>query len=115
MTNHSFTPSATFAALSDATRCAIVDRLCRGPATVSELAEPFSIAMPTLLQHLRLLEASGLVSSSKSGRVRTCQLETAALGDAEDWIRRRRSAWVKSLSRLERFLEEQPRDSKDRQ
>ncbi|HEX4710610.1 metalloregulator ArsR/SmtB family transcription factor [Phenylobacterium sp.] len=104
MTNLSAPISAKFAALSDPTRCAIVDRLCSGPATVSELGTPLPIAMPTLLQHLRVLEASGIVSSMKLGRVRTCQVEPAALTQVEEWIAQRRAMWSRRLERLEDYL-----------
>ena len=104
MTNYSLEPSAMFAALSDASRCSIVERLCQGPATVSELGAPLKLSMPTLLQHLRVLESSGLISSTKAGRVRTCRLEPEALARAEEWIRSRRAAWAGTLARLDRYL-----------
>jgi DNA-binding transcriptional ArsR family regulator len=88
----------------------MVDRLSRGPATVKELAEPLTMSLPAVLQHLRVLEESGLVSSAKAGRVRTCRLEPAALQQAERWIADRRAGWVSRLDRLDKFLtdEEQP-------
>ncbi|HEX6748249.1 MAG TPA: metalloregulator ArsR/SmtB family transcription factor [Longimicrobium sp.] len=82
-----------FHALADPARRAMVERLCHAPATVSALAEPLGISLPAAMQHLQVLEASGLVRSEKVGRVRTCQLEPAALRTAEDWLRKRRLTW----------------------
>lgn len=79
-----------FQALADPTRRAMVDRLSRGPASVSELAKPFEMSLPAVVQHLQALEASGLVSSRKVGRVRTCQIEPETLGLAEQWLSERR-------------------------
>ena len=97
-----------FAALSDANRRAMVDRLIGGPASVSELARPLSISLPAVVQHLHVLEASGLVRSHKQGRVRTCRIEPAALSDAERWIAERRATWEQRLDRLGEFLAENP-------
>jgi DNA-binding transcriptional ArsR family regulator len=94
-----------FAALADGSRRTMVDRLSRGPATVKELAAPLTMSLPAVLQHLRVLEDSGLVRSEKSGRVRTCRLEPAALQEAEKWIAYRRSGWERRLDRLEKFLD----------
>lgn len=93
-----------FQALADPTRRAMVDRLSRGPASVSELAKPFNMSLPAVVQHLQALEASGLVSSQKVGRVRTCQIEPEALSLAEQWINDRRTTWVRRLDRLGEFL-----------
>ncbi|NMO52950.1 helix-turn-helix transcriptional regulator [Actinoplanes sp. TBRC 11911] len=93
-----------FAALADGSRRTIVDRLSRGPATVKELAAPLTMSLPAVLQHLRVLEDSGLIRSEKSGRVRTCRLQPAALQQAERWIADRRSGWEHRLDRLETFL-----------
>ena len=82
----------------------MVERLCRGPATVSELAKPLSMSMPGAVQHLQVLEASGLVRSQKSGRVRTCQIDVAALRTAEHWMAERRVLWERHLDRLGDFL-----------
>jgi DNA-binding transcriptional ArsR family regulator len=94
-----------FVALADPTRRHIVERLSRGPASVSELAEPHAMSLPAVLQHLQLLEASGLVISEKNGRVRTCRINKKALQAAEQWIARRRSAWERRLDRLGDYLE----------
>jgi DNA-binding transcriptional ArsR family regulator len=93
-----------FQALADPTRRAIVDRLSRGPATVSELARPLPMSLPAVVQHLRVLEAGGLVRSVKAGRVRTCRLDPVALRAAERWIAARRGAWERRLDRLGVYL-----------
>ncbi|MGF1476761.1 MAG: ArsR/SmtB family transcription factor [Geminicoccaceae bacterium] len=94
-----------FHALADPTRRGIVKRLIRGPASVSELAKPLSMALPTVVQHLRDLEESGLVRSTKKGRVRTCEVETAVLSDAGSWIAEQKALWQTRFDRLEAFLE----------
>jgi DNA-binding transcriptional ArsR family regulator len=92
MLNH-LTVDRLFHALADPNRRAIVERLSRSPAPVSALAEPLHISVPAVLQHLQVLEASGLVRSEKAGRVRTCRLEPKALAAAEEWIRHRNREW----------------------
>ncbi|HEX3663818.1 MAG TPA: metalloregulator ArsR/SmtB family transcription factor [Rhizomicrobium sp.] len=94
-----------FQALADPARRAMVARLSRGPASVSELAQPFEMSLPAVMQHLALLEKSGLVRSRKTGRVRTCEIDAAALGRAEQWISQRRTEWESRLDRLGRYLE----------
>ena len=93
-----------FHALSDANRRAMIDRLLDGPASVSELARPLAISLPAVVQHLHVLEASGVVRSHKLGRVRTCEIEPLALSTAERWISERRAAWEARLDRLGEFL-----------
>jgi DNA-binding transcriptional ArsR family regulator len=93
-----------FHALSDPTRRAIVRRLSRGPASVSELAKPFSMAMPSLLQHLRVLESSRLIRSKKIGRVRTCEMQPSALGLAEGWLAEQRALWQGRVDRMEAYV-----------
>ncbi|MDP9183156.1 MAG: metalloregulator ArsR/SmtB family transcription factor [Actinomycetota bacterium] len=93
-----------FQALGDPARRGMVEQLSRGPATVSELAEPLTMSLPAVLQHLSVLEASGLVRSSKQGRVRTCELDPAVLSTAEQWITQRRSTWEQRLDRLGAYL-----------
>jgi DNA-binding transcriptional ArsR family regulator len=93
-----------FHALSDANRRAMLDRLLDGPASVSELARPLAISLPAVVQHLHVLEASGVVRSHKVGRVRTCEIEPLALSTAERWISERRAAWEARLDRLGEFL-----------
>jgi DNA-binding transcriptional ArsR family regulator len=98
--------SQTFAALADPTRRAIMARLADGDATVGELAEPFDMSLPSIVQHLQVLEASGLIRSEKVGRVRTCRIGEVALGSAERWISERRTTWERRLDRLGQYLEE---------
>jgi DNA-binding transcriptional ArsR family regulator len=81
-----------FQALSDPSRRAMIERLSRGPASVSELAEPFDMTLAAVVQHLHVLEDSGVVRTEKVGRVRTCRIEPTVLGTAEDWIAKRRAA-----------------------
>lgn len=95
-----------FGALADPSRRAMVDRLIEGPASVSELAKPLAMSLPAVVQHLHVLEDSGLVRSQKVGRVRTCTIEPAALGTAERWIAQRRRLWEERLDRLGEFLAE---------
>ena len=97
-----------FQALGDPTRRGIVERLCRGPATVSDLAAPFAMSLPAVVQHLAVLQASGIVLSEKKGRVRTCRIEPSALSAAEKWINERRVGWEKRLDRLGAYLAENP-------
>jgi len=95
-----------FHALADPSRRAMVDRLTRGPASVSELARPLAMSLPAVVQHLHVLEHSGLVRSEKLGRVRTCAVEPTALRAAERWIADRRTVWEESLDRLGEYLAE---------
>jgi DNA-binding transcriptional ArsR family regulator len=89
-----------FHALADPTRRVMVERLSRGPASVSELAKPLAMSLPAVVQHLQVLEESGLVRSEKVGRVRTCQIDPESLSVAEQWINQRRTRWEKRLDRL---------------
>lgn len=93
-----------FAALADPGRRAMLARLSLGPASVSELARPLPMSLPAVLQHLKALEESGLVSTEKKGRVRTARLEGNALGEAEQWLNQRRTEWEAHADRLESFL-----------
>lgn len=95
---------SVFQALADPTRRAIVVRLCEGPASVSELAKPFSMSLPAIVQHLQVLEHSGLVRSEKTGRVRSCSIVPAAVRSAEAWLGLRRTQAERRLDRLEKFL-----------
>lgn len=99
-----------FQALADPTRRAIVERLSRGPASVSDLARPFDMSLPAVVQHLAVLEAAGVVASEKVGRVRTCRIEPAALSRAEQWIHARRTAWEQRLDRLGDYLAANPEE-----
>ena len=105
MLNESARLDLAFQALADPTRRGMLARLSRGPASVSELARPLSMSLPAVLQHLQLLEASGLVRSQKTGRVRTCSIEPKALSAAERWIGEQRAMWEGRIDRLETFLE----------
>jgi len=96
----------TFAALADPARRAIVERLVQGPATVSELAKPLPMSLPAVLLHLKVLEQSGLVTSEKVGRVRTCRIDPKMLSQAEMWVAERRRMWERNLDRLGAFLDE---------
>lgn len=103
-----------FQALADPTRRAMIDRLSRGPASVSELAKPFAMSLPAVVQHLQALENSGLVTSEKIGRVRTVQIQPDTLSLAEQWINDRRTAWSRRLDRLGDFLAETADESEPR-
>lgn len=99
-----------FQALADPSRRVMVERLSRGPASVSELAKPLAMSLPAVVQHLQVLEASGLVRSEKIGRVRTCRIEPSALRLAEQWITERRTSWERRLDRLGDFLAQNPEE-----
>jgi DNA-binding transcriptional ArsR family regulator len=98
------THSAVFRALADPTRRAVLERLSRAPASVSELAEPFDMTLPSFLQHLRVLEVSGLVRSRKSGRVRSLSLDSDPLRRAEDWLVQQRTMWERRLDQLDAYV-----------
>jgi DNA-binding transcriptional ArsR family regulator len=95
-----------YQALADAGRRSMIDRLSRGPASVSELGRPLDMSMSAVVQHLKVLEESGLVSSEKVGRVRTCRIEPEALSLAEKWINERRALWGRRFDRLGALLDE---------
>src|SRR5215475_3027691 len=95
-----------FHALGDSSRRAILERLSQGPISVSRLAEPLNITLAAVVQHLQVLEESGLVQTEKVGRVRTCRIEPGGLTAAEQWIGDRRSTWERRLDRLGRLLDE---------
>lgn len=99
-----------FHALADANRRAVIERLTRGPATVSELAAQLGVTVAATIQHLRVLQNSELVQSEKVGRVRTCQINPAGLRNAEAWLERRRTAWEHRLDRLGAVLEDQSKE-----
>jgi DNA-binding transcriptional ArsR family regulator len=93
-----------FHGLADPTRRAVLERLSRGPAAVSELSQSFHMALPSFLQHLGVLEECGLVKSRKSGRVRTYQLTPQPLKVAEGWLERQRGMWNRRLDQLDSYL-----------
>jgi len=105
MLNESTRLDLAFQALADPTRRGMLARLSRGPASVSELAQPYRMTLPAVLQHLQHLEASGLVRSEKKGRVRTCRLEPKALAAAEGWIAEQRALWEGRLDRFEDYVQ----------
>jgi DNA-binding transcriptional ArsR family regulator len=96
----------TFAALADPTRRAMIERLGRGPATVSELAAPLPMSLAGAMLHLKVLEESGLVTSKKQGRVRTCRVDPKMLSQVEQWVADRRVMWEQRLDRLGALLNE---------
>jgi len=104
MLNQSTDLDRVFQALADPARRAMVERLSRGPAPVSELARPLPMSLPAAMQHLGVLEAAGLVRSEKIGRVRTCAIDSGALSLAEQWINARRIEWDHRLDRLGEYL-----------
>lgn len=119
MLNQSGSLDQVFRSLADSTRRGIVERLVGGPATVSELAMPYAMSLSAVLQHLQVLQDSGLVQSDKIGRVRTFHLEPGALRSAQDWLDAQRTFWQSGLDRLAGLLDEnpepQPKDVRDDQ
>lgn len=113
MLNQGASLDRVFQALADPTRRGMIERLSRGPASVSELARPLAMSLAAVVQHLQVLEASGLVRSEKTGRVRTCHIEPAALRTAEQWISERRTGWERRLDRLGDVLAEYPQEPTD--
>ncbi|WP_417460540.1 ArsR/SmtB family transcription factor [Kordiimonas sp.] len=104
MTNNNAALDLVFHALSDKTRRAVIKQLSNGPITVSELAAPFGMALPSFMQHLKVLERCGLIRSTKIGRTRTCELEPSTLAPAEDWLVGQRALWTERLDRLDTYL-----------
>jgi DNA-binding transcriptional ArsR family regulator len=96
-----------FAALADANRRAMVDQLSRGPASVSDLAKPLALRLPSAVKHLAVLEASGLVASDKAGRVRTYRIARDAFSGLEAWVAERKAAWHRQFDALDALLNEQ--------
>ena len=99
-----------FQALGDPTRLAVIERLLEGPASVSELAKPHTMALPAFTKHLGVLERAGLITSEKSGRVRTCSLEPKTLRAVDRWFQGRRHMWETRLERLSRHLSSETED-----
>ena len=110
MPNQSGSLDQVFQALADPTRRGMVERLIRGPASVSELSRPLAMSLPAVMQHLQVLEDAGLVRSKKAGRVRTCRIEPDALRAAEAWVTGQRTAWETRLDRLGDYLAGQDTD-----
>jgi DNA-binding transcriptional ArsR family regulator len=104
MTRAAIALDRTFHALGDVSRLGIVERLSRGPASVKELAEPMDMALPSVMKHLKVLEAGNLVRSEKEGRVRTYRIQPGALAAIDRWVNQRRSSWNRRFDRLEELL-----------
>jgi DNA-binding transcriptional ArsR family regulator len=99
-----------FQALADPTRRSVLRRLGKGPASVSELARPFGMALPSFLKHVRVLEESGWIQTRKAGRVRTCTIEKKPIAAVEAWLAAQRALWEGRTDRMERFVTSQKRD-----
>ena len=112
MPNQQIQLDSVFRALGDPTRRAVLSRLSQGPASVSELARPFDIALPSFTQHLGVLERCGLVRSRKAGRVRTYRLEPRPLKAAERWMAEQRALWERRLDQLDNYLVELKKETK---
>jgi DNA-binding transcriptional ArsR family regulator len=108
--NQPATLDQLFQALVDPSRRSMLERLTQGPASVKDLAQPLAMSLPAVMQHLGVLEASGLVRSEKVGRVRTCRIEPGGLRVAEDWLNGQRTSWEGRLDRLGDVLAEEPND-----
>jgi len=104
MEHYSEPLNGVFQALADPTRRAVLGRLGQGPASISELARPFDMALPSFMKHVRLLEGSGLIRTRKQGRVRTCALEKAPFAAVEAWLDGQRAIWEGRTDRLEQFV-----------
>ena len=96
---------SSFGALSDVTRRAVVERLRQGPASVKELAQPFDMALPSFVQHLKILEDAGLIGSRKEGRVRTCYLQQARFSEIEQWVLGMQKYWEDRVDALANYAE----------
>lgn len=96
----------TFSALADPTRRAILARLADGEATVNEIAEPFTISLPAVSRHLKVLEGAGLISRSRDAQWRPCRLEAGALKPVDDWLARYRRFWTESFDRMDGYIAE---------
>jgi DNA-binding transcriptional ArsR family regulator len=97
--------NGVFQALADPTRRAVLGQLSKGPASISELAKPFEMALPSFMKHIRLLEESGWILTRKEGRVRTCSIEKKALTAADAWLSKQRALWEARFDRLDVLLE----------
>jgi DNA-binding transcriptional ArsR family regulator len=105
MANTQTALDSVFHALADPTRRAVIWRLGRGSATVSELAKPFDMALPSFMKHIGVLETSGLIGSKKVGRVRTCKIKPKKLAAAETWLHEQRALWEGRADRLTEYVE----------
>jgi len=105
--------SATFAALADPTRRAILARLAQGDAAVGQLAEPFAMSLPAISKHLKVLEKAGLISRGRDAQWRPCRLEAATLKSVDEWLEHYRKLWDEKLDRLESYIREITKKDKD--
>ncbi len=112
MENNQITLDSVFHALADPTRRAVIQQLTKGSASVTELAEPFDMALPSFMKHIGVLEKSGLISSSKTGRVRTCRIRPKPLNAAERWINDQTTLWEGRMERLADYVEALAAESK---
>lgn len=106
MTNYQHNLDNTFHALADPTRRMVLERLSQGPASVTELAKPFNMALPSFLQHLKVLEECALVRSVKNGRIRTFQIEPQQIQQAQQWLNAQLEVWERRLDQLDNYLKE---------
>ncbi|MCC5624686.1 helix-turn-helix transcriptional regulator [Nostoc sp. CHAB 5715] len=106
--------SATFAALADPTRRAILAHLAKGEASVTELAQPFEMSLPAISKHIKVLERAGLIARSREAQWRPCRLEAEPLKDAADWIEQYRQFWEQNLDRLHEYLQQLQAEEKKR-
>ena len=116
MDNHADQLSGVFQAFADPTRRAVLSRLATGPASVSDLAEPFEMALPSFMKHISCLEGAGLIRTRKHGRVRTCEIDRKKFAEAESWLLAQRRVWEERTDRLKRMVvkmqETQDRDDR---
>jgi len=112
MENYQPLLDAVFRALADPTRRAVISRLTKGPAPVTELAEPFDMGLPSFMKHLRILEEDGLIATEKTGRVRTCRVQTEKLAAAESWLSEQRAIWQARTDRLADYVETKMKSTK---
>ncbi|RKH39962.1 ArsR/SmtB family transcription factor [Corallococcus llansteffanensis] len=108
MEKHPEQLNGIFQALADPTRRAVLSRLGRGPASISDLAKPFDMALPSFMKHIHFLEGSGLIRTHKEGRVRTCALEKKSFAAVESWLSAQRALWEARTDRLEQFVTANP-------
>ena len=111
MANYSTSLDTAFHALSDPTRRAVVHRLMTGPVAVKELSQPFDMGLPSFMKHIKVLEESGLISSKKVGRIRTCRIEAEQLAAAESWLSEQRALWEARTDRLAGYVENLARET----
>lgn len=113
MTKHERDLSLLFHALADPTRRSVLSRLAQGPMRVTELADPTGLRLPTVLRHLSVLEDAGIITTSKDGRIRTCALVPEALDPVRTWLDEQRATWEAALGRLDAFVMQTMKESKE--